>query len=427
VFAAFLLLTLLIAATPALLFAGGVAVHGVVALVTAMALGIVAAEIRPGEAGYAAKLVRPALIFLAVPAFWMLIQLLPTPFAALPHPMWAGAAEALNRDLSGHISIDLGATLIGLVNFLTAAGILIVATVVTIDRARAEWMLRWLLGATSVSAAILIADDFAEVAGAQTTASLHAASALGVVTAAVATIRSIERYETRRNNAEMSLTRFGRSLGISLLALVLCWLALLLEAPAQVTFAACCGFAAVVLVVTIRRLALGPPAAAALAAVAIIAAVAVATGSKSNAENRDLSLRFAAEAPSTRSMSERMMADNPIGTGVGTFTALAPIYRDISDAPLSAAPTTAAQITIEMARPALWIAVLMVMAATGLLLRGALNRGRDSFYATGAAGCAITLTMEAFTDASLVGTVVPILAATILGLGLAQSVSRTSH
>jgi hypothetical protein len=428
VFPAFLLLILLIAATPTLLFDDGLAIHGVVALVTAMALAIVAAEIRPGEAGYTARLLRPALLLMAVPALWMLVELVPMPFTALSHPMWAGAAEALNRPIFGHISIDLGATVIGLGRYLTAEGILVVAAAVTIDRTRAEWMLRWLLCATAVSAALLIARTLFGFAGAEALAALRAASALGVVIAAASTIRSIERYETRRNNAEMTLTRFGQSLGISLLALALCWLALIIAAPAPVIFAASCGFATVGLVVMVRRFALGPLAAGALAAVAIIASIAVAAGSKSSTASGDLSLRFAAEAaPSALSMAERMMADNSIGTGVGTFKALVPIYRDISDAPAPTAPTSAAQIIVEMSRPALWSAVLLMMVAAALLLRGAMSRGRDSFYATCAAGCIITLTIEGFVDASLIETAVAILAATVFGLGLAQSVSRSSQ
>jgi hypothetical protein len=119
-----------------------------------------------------------------------------------------------------------------------------------------------------------------------------------------------------------------------------------------------------------------------------------------------------------------MIADNPVGTGFGTFRSLLPIYRNIDDVNVLA-PTTAPQVMIEMGRPALWIFVLMMILATGLLMRGAANRGRDSFYAAGAAGCAITLTVEAFVDVSLTGTAVVILATAVLGLGLAQSASRT--
>jgi hypothetical protein len=51
--------------------------------------------------------------------------------------------------------------------------------------------------------------------------------------------------------------------------------------------------------------------------------------------------------------------------------------------------------------------------------------GRDSFYPTDAAGCVVTLTIEAFIDASLLGTTVMILSTASLGLGLAQSAGRS--
>jgi len=427
VFAAFILLVLLIAAAPLTLFSDGTLVQGLVVLVTALSLGVVAVEIRPAEAAHLTRLIRPALILLLVPVLWMLVQLLPMPFGSLSHPIWASAAEALNSPLTGHISIDLGATLIGLFKYLATAGILMIATAVTIDRVRAELTLYWLTAATAVAAVGLIANGLSGFAAPDARTGLQGASALGIAISAAATIRSIERYETRRSNAEMSLATFGRSLAAGLLALAVCALAIIFAAPAQVTFAAGCGFGAVVLVVIIRRFGLGLFAAGALVAVAIIVAIEIASsGLRPGGENP--TLRFAAAAaPSAMSTAERMMTDNAVGTGVGTFKALLPIYRDIDDAPAATAPTTAAQIAIEMGRPAPWIVVLMMLAATGIFLRGALRRGRDSFYAAGAAGCAVTLTAEAFTDASLLGTAVVILAASVLGLGLAQSESRTAQ
>jgi hypothetical protein len=387
-------------------------------------LGIISTGVRPGDAGHLAKLVRPVLPLLAVPALWMLVQLFPMPFGVLSHPVWASAAEALDTPVSGHISIDLGGTLIGLVRYLTAAGILVVATAVTIDRSRAEWLLYWLMGTTAILAAALIALDLIDRfhgTGPRAPAVLSAASALGAVIAAAAIIRAVERYETRRNRAKLAW-----SLSASLSALVVCWIALAIAAPVPVTFASCCGFAAVGLVVTMRRLALERFATGALVTIAIIAAIAIAAAS-SNAGGSSPTLRFAADAsPSAVSIAERMIADNPGGTGAGTFKSLLPIYQNIDDVTAPEwAPTTAAQVTIEMGRPALWIFVIMMIVATGLLLRGAAGRGRDSFYAIGAAGCAITLTVEAFVDASLTGTAIVILAMAVLGLGLAQSASRT--
>jgi hypothetical protein len=427
VFAALILLILLIQATPALVFADGTTAYGLVALVVAVALGIVATRARSEEAGHLVRVVRPALLLLAIPAAWILVQLLPMPFGALSHPVWASAAEALNTSISGHISIDLGATSIGLIRYLTAVGLLVAAAAVTIDRTRAEWLLHWLTAATAFLAAMLIAHDLVglfPLAGLSATAALHAASALGTIIAAAATVRAVERYETRRNTAEMTMARFAWSLTAALTALATCWLALIIAAPIEVTFAAGCGFATVVLVVIARRVAPAPLAAGALAAVAIIAAIAI-VAAKPHAGTP--TLRFAAVAsPSAISIAERMIADNSGGTGAGTYEALLPSYRDINDTTVTErAPTTAAQVAIEMGRAAIWILALMMVAAIGLLLRGAISRGRDSFYATAAAGGAITLTVEAFVDASLLGTAVVIVATTVLGLGLAQRASRT--
>ncbi len=424
-FTALVLLLVLIELTPVIVFTDGTTTYGIVAVVTALALGIISTGVRTGEAGHLAKLVRLALPLLAVPALWMLVQLFPVPFGRFSHPVWASAAEALNMPISGHISIDLGATVIGLVRYLTAAGILVVATAVAIDRRRAEWLLYSLMGTTAFLAVALIVLDLLgwfPFAGPRAPATLWAASALGAIMAAAATIRSVERYETRRNRA-----KFVWFLSASLSALAGCWIALATAAPVGVTIAASCGFAAVGLTVTMRRFALERFAIGALATVAIIAAVAIAAAT-SNAGGGNPTLRFAAGAsPSAVSTTERMIADNPGGTGAGTFKSLLPIYRNIDDDATVPewAPTTAAQVMIEMGRPALWILAIIVIIATVMLLRGAASRGRDSFYAMGAAGCAITLTVEAFVDDSLTTTAIVILAMAVLGLGLAQSASRT--
>jgi hypothetical protein len=59
------------------------------------------------------------------------------------------------------------------------------------------------------------------------------------------------------------------------------------------------------------------------------------------------------------------------------------------------------------------------------LLRGAARRGRDSFYAAAAGACLVTLMIQAFITATLSGTGIVLLSATIFGLGLTQSKSRT--
>ncbi|MBV9518742.1 MAG: hypothetical protein JO068_11520, partial [Hyphomicrobiales bacterium] len=95
--------------------------------------------------------------------------------------------------------------------------------------------------------------------------------------------------------------------------------------------------------------------------------------------------------------------------------------------PAGQPPTTAAQISIEMGPPALWLIVVMMLAFAGFLLRGAVRRGRDSFYPAAAMSAVIVLVLEAFCDASALSTAIGLLAATIFGIGLAQSVSRSAR
>jgi hypothetical protein len=423
-----ILLILLVQATPAIVFVDGTLIYGAVAASVALALGAVAIGVRSGEAAHLLKVLRPAALLLMLPAAWMLFQLVPMPLA-WSHPIWTSAAEGMGGLAFGHISIDLGATAIAVIRYLTVVGIVVVATAVSIDRTYAEWLLRWLTAATILLASMLMAHtvvgQFALVATATLT-SLIAASALGVVIATASVIRSIERYETRRNRADVTPVKFAWSLTMGLSTFALCWVALVIAAPSAVTFSAACGFAVVALVLIIRRFNLAPIAALALAAVAVIVAIAAVINRPNSGGG--LTLRFASEASaSTSSMIEHIMSDNGVGSGAGTFKALQPIYGGLDPTTLERAPTTAAQVAIEMGHPAVWIAVLMAMACAGLLIRGALRRGRDSFYATAAAGGVVTLTLEAFVDASLFETAVVILATAFLGLGLAQSASRSIH
>jgi hypothetical protein len=68
-------------------------------------------------------------------------------------------------------------------------------------------------------------------------------------------------------------------------------------------------------------------------------------------------------------------------------------------------------------------AIAMAIWSAVILYRGALNRGRDSFYpATAAAGAVIVLG-EAFCDASLLNSCIAVMVGALMGLGLAQMIS----
>ena len=55
-----------------------------------------------------------------------------------------------------------------------------------------------------------------------------------------------------------------------------------------------------------------------------------------------------------------------------------------------------------------------------------LQRGRDSFYPAMGGGCLITLLLLSFNNVGLLGTATSLIAAAIIGLGIAQSKSRTT-
>ena len=61
------------------------------------------------------------------------------------------------------------------------------------------------------------------------------------------------------------------------------------------------------------------------------------------------------------------------------------------------------------------------MLAAAVMLRGALRRGRDSFYPALGAGCLVALLIRGFADASIFAQAVSIIAAATVGLALAQS------
>jgi hypothetical protein len=426
---AFTILLLLIFSSLETLVADSPLAHGLVGAASAIALVIASIAVRPLEGAHLVKSIRPMLPLMVLPALWMVVQILPMPIPILAHPIWASAREAFSGPVSGHISIDLSDTLIALGRYLSAIAIVLIAAVVTIARPRAEWILFLLAGVTTIAALFLIIGWFSGAALLTASssngirASFEALACVGVTLTATAADLTIERYETRRMAEQMSLRGFVRMLTASLSALAICALAVFGAAPAPLGFAAGCGVATLAVVVVIRRLGLGRWAGGALIIAGLLGAGIIAAVHTN--VSSDPILRFAANVPPAKlAVAERMIADNWSGSGAGTFAALLPMYADIDDPPSAAPPTFAAQISIEMGRPAPFIATIMAVAVVSLLLRGAFERGRDSFYPAGAAGCIVTLLTEAFLDSSLLTTSVIIVAATILGLGLAQRLSR---
>ena len=158
-FAPFVLLISLIAATPVIIFVDVALVDGFVIAVVAMAVALVGLTMRPGEFSYLLTILRLTAIFAAVPAICIVLQLLPVKFIGLSHPIWDSAAEALGHPVRGSVSVDTGATLLALCRYLSVVTIIFLATAVAIDRQQAGWLLTALTIATTIIAVIVIGHE----------------------------------------------------------------------------------------------------------------------------------------------------------------------------------------------------------------------------------------------------------------------------
>jgi hypothetical protein len=248
-------------------------------------------------------------------------------------------------------------------------------------------------------------------------------TSVGTIASGAACIRTLERYAARHSSPPRSTSWLLWSLTASILALVICGGTLMLRAPQEILAATGCGVLALSCVMIIRGFNFRTLGATALAVLSIGIASLLLVHEPFDRE-KSFALAFASGATAP---TERLLGDAPLaGTGAGTFEALAQIYREMDDPPTSPVPaTTAAALAIELGKPMMWLIVALTGATILFLLRAALRRGRDSFHPATAAGCLITLALLAFVNAGLLGTATALLTAAAVGLGFAQSKSRT--
>jgi hypothetical protein len=423
------LLFALICATPIILLFDGLIVQGLLAGVVAVLAAVCAATLRPGEAGFLIVIARPLLLIAGVPAVWILLQVVP--LGILVHPVWNSAQAAIGHPLVGHITVDPARSLIALGQYLSLTAVACLAAAVAVDRQRAEWILFALTLAVTVVSLIVIAHALflpgPWLAERPRIAALECAS-LGTIIAATACVRAIERYETRRarGQSEPKEGRTIRTVIACAVALVICAIAFAIDANHEALFATGYGLLTLGYVLIIRRLGLGLLGSAVMVVPAIWIAV-VLVSARPTPHDMSLPLAFAAQSsPRLMALSERMLDDAPaVGTGAGTFSALAPMYREIDDPPSDSPPPTAAgAVAIELGKPMLWLIVAAAIGLILVLLRASLLRGRDSFYSAMSGCCLLTLLLMSFASPGLFETAPALLATAALGLGLAQSKSR---
>lgn len=422
-FGAFILIEVLAATVPVLTVYDGPPIQALTMAAVATGLAIVAATMPPREAGHCSQLFRLTGWALALPAIWIAVQIVPLPIRSLSNPIWRSVEPALGRSLFGSITVDYGKTVVALAQYLLAVGVVIATSAVTINRDRAERVLLCITLVTTAMALMLIADQPAGIASYTTIETLRGGSALGTVAAAASAVRLFETREKRAERNENSSQQFVQA-AVSLGGLLICWVAVIAFAPSQLIFATACGFAISILVACGRWLAVPNGVITSFVVLGMILAIGFAAIS-SNASSGDLTLRYSTAPHNQVLTAERMRGDAGwLGTGAGTFAAVQSIYQE-GNLSSASAPTTAAAIAIELGSPVQWILVVLAILAVALFMRGALQRGRDSFYPCLAASAMVVVLIEAFIDDTALRLSIALLASTIAGLGLAQVVSRT--
>jgi hypothetical protein len=423
------LLVVLIAAAPVLAITPGWIGPQSLALAVAIMLLTLPGAPRANVARSLA-IFKPLAAAAMLPAAWMLLQIVPVPLGSIEHPVWRSAAAALGTALSGHISIDVGYTLRGFFGYLSLISLAFSTAVITRNRDHAETLLSALCTITTfIAVELILSHDMAlfkpDSSPGDFTDSLVAAAAFGTILNVALMVRAAERHETR---ASRQPWRLRNTLGMILLGTtgaLVCLVALIHCSTGDTLLATACGLTVICLVVLVRRLRLARWTAAMVCFAVLVAWGGVIALRLAADPLVNPLFRFAKSDAANAAATLRMMSDaNWTGAGVGTYQALAAIYRDAVGVPRQAAIDTIASTILEWGRVGVLIAFVLLLQSLLALFRGALSRGKDSFYPASAAACLATVLCEAFCDASFTDITVQMLTAIIVGLGLSQSASN---
>lgn len=421
--AVFAILILLIVVAPAIAIMDGVVSVGVLLAAAATAVALIALTQPAGEFRRLGELWKPIAPIALLPCIWMLVQIVPVP-DWLAHPAWMSASFALDRPITGTISLDIGSTLLALGRYSLVLAIAIVATAVALDRQRAQAILLLLTAAAvSISAGLvgldLAALHFATIDLSAQRAQMLTIAVIGLVLSCANAIRAYATYRQRRASGGAGDSSTTIHAAASIVGMVVCLAAI--GANTVLLLAAASGSIVLIGIAAIHRSRIGPWGLSGIAAAATVGVIAVLAVSPMD-RAADLTLALSSQHRASVATAERILSDAKwVGTGAGTFDALLPIYRDVDDAELDAAPTAAASIAIEMGRPFLWTLVILALIGAASLFRRALMRGREYAYAGTGAASIFAVLVSSFANTGILGVAASALASMVFGLALAQS------
>jgi hypothetical protein len=400
----------------------GIAARSLIEALAALAIASLGVSVRALNVNFAAGATQGLKVAAAIPAIWMIIQLLPTTLGA--HSIWAYANEALGQHSWGHVSVDLGQTVLALAFYLANVALIVVGIFVARDRQRAEHILFATTAIAAITALGLLIGKWGIITGTSNPDDmLSGIGALGILLSVTCAVRAIERHESESAKMEGS-SRNGMALVVIAAGLIIDITSLIAGANLNAVLTTLFGIAIFASVQIVRRAGLAGWAALMLIGTLTISAAMIILWRYDASRGLSPFLQFASLSSSEAiSITQRMLADNRwLGTGAGTFTAVLPIYQDLGNS-ITQPPSTMAGFAIELGLPMTLIVIALAAWLIVMLYRGALNRGRDSFYSAAAAAGIVIVLGEAFCDASLLNTSIAVLGDALIGLGLAQRIS----
>lgn len=421
---AFRLLLISIAIIPIVAFSDGLIAQSLFATLTAAGLAAVAISARAADVSFVARATRYLKFAAALPAIWMIVQVLPTPFSSMSHSIWVNAREALNQQLWGHISVDVGATVEALAFYLANISLILAGIFVAKDRRWAELLLLALTADTLLTIiALLVAKSglIASLVPIETDQALSGLSAIGAILSLTAAVHTVERYQSSRTGTSLPKTVLALCGG----GLLICIAGLAATASLNVGLTVVFGAITFGSIQAIRRVGLAGWVSGIFISAMITAAAMIVLWRYDFVGGLSPLLQFAtSSSPDAVSVARRILSDTGwMGIGTGAYTLLLPVYEELGSS-VTRAPSTAAAFAIELGWPMALFAIVATIGLIVIFFRGALIRGRDSFYPAAAAACSVIVLGQAFCDISLLHSCVAIAVDLVVALGLAQSRSQ---
>ena len=392
----------------------------------AVATALVARKAASEETEPLLGLFKLVLVLGAIPALWMIIQLLPLGYIGLANPIWQTTRQALAHAIVGSIGVDIGAGLLGPIHYAAVLAILLVTVVVTRNPSRADRVLFALMTATTVIC-LSVAEPLSRL---KLFTSSHEDAVrnigiLGVLLAVTAVIRAFERWQLSRG---FSKSKLMFSIAVATASIAVCGSALAIKWTGNVEFSLAFALTILLAIVVVRRLEIDIWGLAAIAAFLLV----ISTSIVWMQYGRLVADPITAYAEDTTSVevTRRILADTPwFGCGAGCFRILADIYRLPSEPTrVQTAATAAAKIAIELGPPVLWTIFSLQSCSRRPCCFGVHSNGAAIFSIRSlGAACLTALLLRGFADANIFAQAVSIIAAATIGLALAQSSGRTSR